>query len=81
MEGSLTPPQRPGSRSSEKNGASAAAHLAEYAPPGPGMSGWTMPYIQDAGREGGEELADLFHPAQTESGKGGEQARGSLAGT
>ena len=40
-----------------------------------------MPYIQDAEREGDEELADLFRPAQTERAKGDEQARTSSAGT
>jgi hypothetical protein len=37
-------------------------------------------YIQDAAREGDEELANLFRKAQAESKKGGEQGKTLLAG-
>lgn len=37
-------------------------------------------YIQDAEREGDEELATLFKKAQAESRKGGEQGKALLAG-
>lgn len=36
-------------------------------------------YIQDAEREGDDELADFFRRAQTESRKGAEQAKALLA--
>lgn len=35
-------------------------------------------YIQDAGRDGGNELAELFRKAQAESRKGGEQGKDLL---
>ncbi|MEX2194150.1 MAG: hypothetical protein WD844_02600 [Thermoleophilaceae bacterium] len=37
-------------------------------------------YIQDAEREGDDELATLFKKAQAESRKGGEQGKQMLAG-
>ena len=37
-------------------------------------------YIQDAEREGDDELATLFKKAQAESRKGGEQGKAMLAG-
>lgn len=42
-----------------------------------------MPYIQDAEREGDDELADLFRPAKRETGKGASRqgaARSALDG-
>jgi hypothetical protein len=37
-------------------------------------------YIQDAERDGDDELADLFRRAQTESRKGAEKGKQLLAG-
>ena len=37
-------------------------------------------YIQDAERDGDDELATLFKKAQAESRKGGEQGKAMLAG-
>ncbi len=37
-------------------------------------------YIQDAERDGDDELATLFKKAQAESRKGGEQGKALLAG-
>jgi hypothetical protein len=36
-------------------------------------------YIEDAERDGDEELADLFRRAQADSRKGADQAKGLLA--